>query len=288
MKTRAMGLPSGWYPHSAQSAEDFIKSCNFTRGRAFAAVSPHAGWFFSGKTSLEAISSLKPDANLVVVAGGHLGRAAPVLWTEEEFVQTPFGLLPIDLEFKQVVKKALAEKLPALKSARDADVDNTVEVLLPFVHYLFPNSKVLCLRVPQNIASFELGKLIAECAGENAVRRSAVFIASTDLTHYGRNYGFCPKGTGKNALNWVKEVNDKRFIEAVLAFKPELVLERAENEYSACSSGAVLAALGFAGRQTGGSAKAELLSYTTSADVLAETCYDETGSFVGYAAMAFA
>jgi len=285
MNVRRMSLHSGWYPQSAESAEAFIKSRPLKRGSAIAAVAPHAGWFFSGGTSLEALSSLKEDAGTVIVAGGHLDASSPVLFMEEDAVQTPFGILPACRELRAEVKKALAEKLPALKTGSDRYIDNTVEVQLPFVHYLFPQAEVLCFRAPQNSLSYETGRLIAESAAK--LKKNAVFVASTDLTHYGQNYGWSPEGTGKSALQWVKETNDRRFIEAVLSLRPEIVLERAEKEKSACSCGAVLAALGFAGVKTGGKVKAELLSYTTSADVLAECGEKETDSFVGYAAIKF-
>jgi AmmeMemoRadiSam system protein B len=76
----------------------------------------------------------------------------------------------------------------------------------------------------------------------------------------------------------VREITDRRFIDAVLEGDPKTVLLRAEEESSACSAGAVLGAMGFARGAT-----AELLAYGTSADM-----NDDAGvpdSFVGYAAI---
>jgi AmmeMemoRadiSam system protein B len=135
-------------------------------------------------------------------------------------------------------------------------------------------------RFPADSSSFEAGKALAALAGKLG-RRIAV-LGSTDLTHYGTNYGFAPKGFGKEALDWVKNVNDAGFIKAVLSGESGMVLERAQEDYSACSAGAVLGVMGFI--QYSGKQKAELLEYRTSADVSGGETPD---SFVGYASIAF-
>jgi AmmeMemoRadiSam system protein B len=133
------------------------------------------------------------------------------------------------------------------------------------------------------MASFEAGKRIARTA--MALKRKTVLIASTDLTHYGKNYGFMPRGeAGDEALEWVKTVNDARFIQAVAEGNPGAVLERAEQGRAACSAGAVLGALGFAEER--GLRPGELLAYGTSADA-AFPKGPLPDSFVGYAAMAW-
>jgi AmmeMemoRadiSam system protein B len=89
-----------------------------------------------------------------------------------------------------------------------------------------------------------------------------------------------PRGGGKEALEWVKEVNDAAFIRAMISGEKDEVLRRAGEDYSACSAGAVLGAMGFV--SMAGPPKAKLLAYTTSADVTGEEFPE---SFVGYAAM---
>ena len=80
-------------------------------------------------------------------------------------------------------------------------------------------------------------------------------------------------------LAWVREVNDRRFIDAVLAMDVEAVIERALGERSACSAGGALAAMGFARER--GVSRGELLRYCTSRDV------HPAESFVGYAGIVF-
>ena len=267
-----MNLPPGWYPREKNKIADFLKPFEKDRvsqGGAKAVVAPHAGWYYSGKLAALAIAALDPGADTVAVIGGHLPPTMPLLAAFEEAVKTPLGSMAIDGELL-----GRLEKLISLSS--DRYQDNTVEVLLPMAHYFFPGSKFLWLRFPAELSSFEAGKILSEAAGDLG-RRLAV-IASTDLTHYGANYAFSPKGSGKAALEWVKNSNDAAFINAVLDGDPAMVLKRANEDQSSCSPGAVLGALGFSSQE---SKKPRLLKYQTSADI------DDTipDSFVGYAAI---
>jgi len=288
-------LPAGWYPKDkakiSQILEPFVKDrpLQDTAGDhaepdtaavfSAAAVAPHAGWYYSGCTAARAVSSLKRGAQTVVVIGGHLPGGMPVLVADEDGVKTPLGSMRIDAELREELNKRI-------DSRSDRYEDNTVEVLLPMVHFFFPRSSLLWLRFPAELASYEAGKILAETA--QGLGRQIVVLASTDLTHYGRNYGYSPKGSGKAALEWVKKVNDAAFIAAVLEGDPALVLKRAEEDHSACSAGAVLGALGFASSLK---KNPRLLDYRTSADVgkvdpEAEFSGEEIpDSFVGYAAI---
>lgn len=281
---RKMKLPAGWYPRSAEAVEGYLGDfAAARRGSTQAVIAPHAGWFFSGRVAGSALSALREDADIVVVSGGHLPPGHPALFAEEDAACTPLGELPIDSELRSLVKDKFLRA--GISCGSDNYTDNTVEVLLPAVHRFFPGASLLWLRLGADIRAVEAGALICRAASE--LGRRAALAGSTDLTHYGPAYGFCPKGRGKAALDWVKTVNDRRFIEAVLSGDADAVLERALTEHSACSAGAVLCAMGFAAEARHSPTASRLLAYTTSADI-----QDGRGgaadAFVGYAAIELA
>ncbi|MFW6139089.1 MAG: AmmeMemoRadiSam system protein B, partial [Spirochaetota bacterium] len=105
------------------------------------------------------------------------------------------------------------------------------------------------------------------------------FIGSTDLTHYGPNYGFSPRGIGGDSLTWMKEVNDKRVIDLFLALDPEGVMKEASVSKNACCPGAAAAAISAVKEM--GVEKGSLVEYATSYDVHPDT------SFVGYAGVVY-
>jgi AmmeMemoRadiSam system protein B len=281
---RKPSLPPGWYPRQTEEIKRFLGS--FKRpaadspespvNGARAAAAPHAGWYYSGAVAARAVSSLDSGAKTVVVAGGHLPAGYPVLAAPEDAAATPLGDIMMDVEFRDIIQKEL-------QCAPDQYRDNTVEVLLPMVKYFFPEARLVWLRLPAENSSFEAGKIIARAAAR--LGRKTVLLGSTDLTHYGDNYGYSPTGRGRKALDWVRNVNDAGFIKAVLEDRPEEALRHAETALSACSAGAVLACLGFA-RETR-AASAELLAYATSADVSLAGGEDVPDSFVGYAAISW-
>ena len=280
MSLREPCLPPGWFPRDGKKIAEFLEpfangasaGANGTKCRSAAAVAPHAGWYYSGACAALAVSSLDPEAETVAVIGGHLPGGMPVLAAMEEGVKTPLGTISIDQELRDEFGRQLSVR-------PDRYQDNTVEVLLPMVQYFFPRSKLLWLRFPAELSSFDAGKLLAGTA--SSLGRRIAVLASTDLTHYGDNYGYSPMGRGKAALEWVKKVNDAAFIGAVLEGDPAAALKRAEEDRSACSAGAVLGALGFAAAS--GKTEGRLLDYRTSADAGGDD--EPPASFVGYAAI---
>jgi AmmeMemoRadiSam system protein B len=281
MNLRESCLPAGWYPRSETEISRFLKNAGaeYTAGPGFgaksarAAIAPHAGWSFSGKIAAAAVSALDKEAETLVVLGGHLPAGMPPLFAEEDGVKTPLGPVMIDAELRDAVKSRL-------KSREDRREDNTIEVLLPMVRFFYPQARLLWIRLPAELASYEAGKILAQSAA--FLKRRVAVLGSTDLTHYGPNYDFAPMGNGIKALRWVTEVNDKGFIKAVESNSPEDILYYAEHKRAACSAGAVLGAAGFAAET--GSGHCRLLAYGTSAAGFTAEIPD---SFVGYGAFAY-
>jgi MEMO1 family protein len=274
MHVRKRYLPPGWYPGAAAQIRGTIERMESTfppaAADAVAAVVPHAGWEYSGSLALEVLSRLSRRIDTIVIIGGHLGPADGILCAYEDAYETPLGSIAADLEL-------LADLRAELPIREDRYADNTVEVQLPFVRHLFPDAMALGIRVSPSAEAGRLGETLARAAAARG-RRLAV-AGSTDLTHYGSSYGFAPAGAGETAQAWVREVNDRRFIESLLALDFDAALDRALGERSACSAGGALAALSFARQK--GVGRGELVRYMTSLDVR------PTESFVGYAGVVF-
>lgn len=274
MSTRPRSLPAGWYPtgefQARRQIEAFLRAAGEPTETACAGVAPHAGWEFSGRLACRVLRCLDPDAETVAVVGGHLSPGDGVLAAFEQGYETPLGTVAADLELLACLRKRL-------EVAEDRWADNTVEVHLPLLRHLVPRARVLALRAAPSGEALALGEALAACAAQ--LGRRLVVIGSTDLTHYGPNYGFTPRGTGPEALAWVRGQNDRRLVEALLAHRYEEALELARRERSACSAGGAVAAARFA--SLGGSVRGRLLEYATSHDLLPGS------SFVGYAAISY-
>jgi AmmeMemoRadiSam system protein B len=233
-------------------------------------VAPHAGWAFSGQIALQVVRCFPPNVQSVVVVGGHMHPHGGVVAAFEEGYETPLGIIEADLELLELLKGAI-------EIEEDRHADNTVEIQLPLIRYLFPQARCLALRAAPSAEALALGEALsrARCKAGTAI----AVLGSTDLTHYGRNYGFSPRGSGPEALAWVREVNDRRFIEAMVAMELDKALAAAARDHSACSAGGAVAAARFAAEE--GCLRGRLLDYRTSHDVY------PGDSFVGYAGIIY-
>jgi len=278
MKVRKRILPPGWYPGTARECEKEIKALvdDFTPppGRWTAGVAPHAGWYFSGRLAARVVRSLAASASpqVVVVFGGHLPAGEnPVVYAEDAW-DTPFDTLSMD----PGLVEDLARATRAVK-APPSFADNTVEVQLPFVKWYFPEAVLLAAHTPASAEAVSFAEAVWDLLETSG--RSAAFLGSADLTHYGPDYGFSPRGTGPEAVDWVKKVNDKSVVDKTLAMNVAGVLEDARARHNTCSAGPIVSAMTCAARR--GAAKGVLLEYATSHDIR------PAESFVGYAAIVF-
>jgi len=275
MTLRKSSLAEGWYPQDPEEIIRFLSAFKTSQyeGPVRAVIAPHAGWFYSGKIAAKAVSCLDRGIETLALIGGHLPPCQRPLFAMEDAVQTPLGRMALDTGLRDAM-------IAGVQGQEDKFQDNTVEVLLPMARFFFPEAALLWMRLPDDMSSLDVGKALAVEACRQ--QRNLAVLASADLTHYGPNYGFTSKGTGEEALKWVREVNDRRLIEAVESGNHEEVLIRARSEGSTCSAGAILGAMGFA--QASGIGPAKLLEYGTSAD--AEKAAPKV-SFVSYASFRF-
>ncbi len=282
MKVRKADFAGSWYPRSASDCEKEIngflkeKFIPLSLGRSpVGGIVPHAGWFFSGNIACNVIKALDdPYPDVIVIFGMHLHPGSPCFIMTEGAWDTPFGELLID----ETIAGELAARFPfVIETPDNYHPDNTIELQLPFIKYFFKDTKIVPVGVPPTKKSLEIGVFLSKLARNLGVRLKV--IGSTDLTHYGFNYGFTPKGTGLSALEWVRKENDQILIEAILAMEPEKILQEALARQNACCAGAAATALA-AGKQLGAE-NAQVIAYSTS--------YEKSpgDSFVGYVGILF-
>ena len=281
MATRGADLAGTWYPGRESDCRRLIEE--FSRssvpcpsGVTVGGIVPHAGWVFSGKIACNVIRCLSEQSSpdTLVLFGRHLHPSSKSFIMSEGFWATPLGDIEIDSE---VGKKLQAEFPFVVETPTRYDQDNTIELQLPFIKHYFPEAMILPLGVPPAPGSLRIGERAVEICRE--LGRKTLVLGSTDLTHYGHNYGYAPKGAGKGAVEWVKNENDKRLVDRILGMDAEEVIRESLANHNACCSGAVAAAIAAAKKL--GASKAQKLLYATSYDVRPDN------SFVGYVGVLF-
>ena len=246
--------------------------------RILGALVPHAGWVYSGKTAAYAwlaLARARPDVVVLLGAVHRHGVGRATVWDGGPW-GTPLGDLPVDAALSEAI---VAEGAGAITLGTAAHVqEHSLEVQAPFIKRLMPDASIVPIQVPADARAPAVGKRVA--AAVKADPRSIVIVASSDLTHYGRRYGFAPAGEGAAGLAWGR-ANDGRLIDRALAFDSVGVLQEAASNHNACGSGALAAAI--SAQRALGASTATLLHQTTS--------YDERpgdpSMFVGYASILY-
>ncbi len=246
--------------------------------RIVGALVPHAGWVYSGRTAAYAwlaLTRARPDVIVLLGAVHRPGVHRATVWSGGPW-GTPLGDIPIDSALRAGI---LEEGAGAIEQGEQQHVgEHSLEVQAPFIKRLMPNTSIVPIQVPADARAPAVGKRIA--AAIQADARSVVVVASSDLTHYGRQYGFAPAGVGPAGLAWGR-ANDARLIARALDLDSVGVLEEAAANHNACGSGALAAATS-ACRALGGTS-ATLLHQTTSHDERP----GDGSMFVGYASILY-
>ena len=281
MGIRQPDLAGSWYPATESEClkmfKEFEKSSSSPReGDWLGGILPHAGWVYSGRVAYNVIKYLKTgnDPDVVVVFGRHLHSGGGNYIMNEGSWKTPLGELEIE---EDISEKLISEFNFTVETYLKYSPDNTIELQLPIIKYFFPNTRLLPVGVPPAASSISIGERAADIAGELGLRIKV--IGSTDLTHYGPNYANTSMGTGEQAVDWVKNHNDKKMVDLILDMDTEKIIGESLRNQNACCGGAVSAAV--ASVKKLGAVESKKLIYTTSYDVMPGS------SFVGYAGIVF-
>ncbi len=163
--------------------QSFLENVNppEINGEIIGLVSPHAGYFYSGKTAAfgyKVIEGKKYDT-VIVIAPSHYEYFKGISIYNGVAYQTPFGLIEID----QDLRDALRDYNSIIEfSKRGHGREHALEVQLPFLQTVLGKFKLLPIIVgdqEKNIV-FSLAEILAEILKN----KNVLMIASSDLSHY--------------------------------------------------------------------------------------------------------
>ena len=246
-------------------------------------IVPHAGWVFSGDVAGLVFAELarRNTPSVVVLFGAvhrYSGRQAALFGAGTWL--TPVGAVEVDAEL--ATRVCVGTDLVIDEPAAHAH-EHSIEVQVPLVKTAWPEAKILPVAVPPSLQAHLVGQAVAQILQKTGAE--AIVIGTTDLTHYGSDYGFAPKGGGDGAVQWAKDDNDRRFIDLMASMQADRVVPEAATNRNACGSGAVAATI--AACATLGATQGILCAHTCSAEVQVRLGMGPASNSVGYAGMVF-
>lgn len=254
--------------------------------RPVAGAVPHAGWMYSGRTAARVFRNIAEKRGLgdgsgvtfVLFGAVHVGRFRHAAVYPDGAWRTPGGAVAVDAALAEAIVAAAGGLITVSPDAHEGE--HSIEVQVPLLHELLPAARIVPIAAPPTRDAPEVGRAV----GAVAARWEAgpvLVVGTTDLTHYGLNYGFAPAGFGPSAQAWM-EANDRRLIDRAQALDAPGVLEEAAAHHNACGPGALAATI--AAAQAMGADEGGLVEYTTSHAARPD---EEFTMAVGYAGLLF-
>nr|NJM02469.1 AmmeMemoRadiSam system protein B [Desulfobacula sp.] len=282
METKKMAFGGTWYPATARECESSIEKFLQEKqgplaGSFVGGIVPHAGWYYSGSIACRVIASLRSreEVDTIILLGAHMHRQSEPFILGHGAVETPFGEIEVDAELVDRICAGISirKRPPAIFPD-----ENTLELQNPFIRYFFPRAKIVIMGVAPSLFAPVIGATAVAEAG--LLSRKIRVIGSTDMTHYGPDFGLTRAGSGEKAVDWVTRKNDRTAIEAMKRMAEEEIISEGLTHQNMCCPGAAAATV--AAVKKLGAVRALELDYATSFEKSASP------SFVGYAGILYA
>ncbi|HLC96086.1 MAG TPA: AmmeMemoRadiSam system protein B [Candidatus Nanoarchaeia archaeon] len=239
--------------------------------KTFGIIAPHAGYMYSGPCAAwsykEIGESVIPDV-YILLGLSHNGYGSGI---SVQDWQTPLGIVKTDTQLaSEIVSRGIIE-------SEDSQLyEHSIEVQLPFLQFVNKGMKfkMVAVTASPDMSYNDIARALIDSV--NALARKVVFIASSDFTHFGMNYGYFPfrKKVKENMY-----ALDKGAIEPILSLQASQFLGYTEKTGATICGRHPIACLLESARLVG-KKKARLLKYYASGDVIGDY-----SSAVGYASI---
>jgi len=192
---RPAALAGTWYPGSPAVLADEIRRfmaeadrAKLPTGRPVVLLVPHAGYAYSGPTAGRGwglLAGLDYD-RVFVLAPNHRHPLQQISYPEVEAYATPLGDVPVD----RIACDCLADCEAFRCDPVAHEHEHAEEIQLPFLQtILAPETPIIPLLVPRLTGE---QRFAAAAALGAFVDGRSLFVISTDMTHYGADYGYVP------------------------------------------------------------------------------------------------
>ncbi len=268
-----------WYPEEATELDALLNhkyECSSARtGQAttpgLGFVVPHAGPAYSGTVAAAVYRTLQEQQaeRVVLLAFPHHGRLRGIATPEVDAIETPFGRQAIDRSFSREFRVVPEARL----------CDHSCEMQIPFFQKSLPHA----ILTPLYVGSLDLEER-RRAAGvlARAWSPGTVFLASSDFTHYGREFGHLPFADEGDIAGNLRELDFEYIDAAGSCDSQQFLAALARHDGNVCGAQPIALLLEVMRLLEGGNVYPTTLDYQTSGEI--------TGDWrhcVSYAALGF-
>lgn len=217
-----------WYPADAHElrallderfAESAARNGPFLLPGGIAFVVPHAAPRYSGTVAASVYRHLAASGirRVLLLGFSHSRRISGLVIPDIDAYSTPLG----DVETDRAAAARLLTYGVFRSASSEAVYDHSVEIQMPLLRAAVPEARVVPLYVGALNASER-----AEAARHLAslIEPGTALVASSDFTHYGRDFGYQPFAADDRIAKRLEELDD-RMMDAASSLDPSLFQE---------------------------------------------------------------
>jgi len=169
-----------FYPSRAEEIVSFFSGirCPENKIKAMGAVSPHAGYIYSGKTAYKTLCSIEIPDNVIILCPNHRGLGWAIAVSPDESWETPFGIVPVNMELSEKIAEFPLAKMDSTAHA----YEHSLEVQLPILKMLNPDFKLTAVSIA--LGDKEVLKDFAKHISQYIEKENTLIVASSDMSHY--------------------------------------------------------------------------------------------------------
>lgn len=283
--THASPYAGHWYSASPSELSEqiaglFADSARrhpFVRAGGLAFVAPHAAPAYSGgvaATVYRHVQAAHPR-RVVMLGFCHRGGVAGIGVPNIHSIATPLGTTRIDVDGAA----ELTACIPFHFVAEESVCDHSIEIQLPFLTTVAPRATLLPLYVGHLSRSerFAAASRLRELA-----EPGTVFVASSDFTHYGRDFGYMPFPLDESTPQRLEEL-DREMMNSSSGIDPGMFLSDVRRtQCTVCGSEPIALLLEILRGIEGDEIFQETLEYQTSGGITSDYSHCVSYAGLGY------
>ena len=262
--TRSPAVAGRFYPGDDSSLrtaiQDLTSNLPKHKQKVLAAMSPHAGYVYSGSVAADTLGRIKIPETAILLGPNHTGKGKAVALSTATW-DMPMGQVPCNCDLARAI---LDESDFIEEDELPHKYEHSLEVQLPFLQMAQPNLSIVPITISHISYQVleEIGLAIAKAIKKSG-NKDILTVASSDMTHY----------ESREAA----EKKDHYALKKLTDMDPELLYRSViGNNISMCGIMPVTLALIIALEL--GATKTELIRYTDSGAISRDT-----DQVVGYA-----
>jgi AmmeMemoRadiSam system protein B len=208
-----------FYPNRSQDLrkmiEDF-KPKGSSKVCAKGIILPHAGYIYSGRVAVAAVSKVLAKKRIIILGPNHTGLGASFgLWPKGAW-RIPFGEIKIDEELAQSILSAgsrIREDYECHLGDPSILEEHSIEVELPILYYFLGEFKFVPIAC--KMASLDMYREAASQIFEavKGIKDEVLLVASTDLTHYEPDSSARKKD--RSAIEAIVNLDEKELLDKI-------------------------------------------------------------------------